>query len=108
MNTNNIISTTEARKNIFAITGAVQMPGVHYVLTEKGQAKAVVLSASEFSSWQETLEVVAEVPDLKAKIKKAELDIKNGHHSNLDDIIKKYDVPSNSSPRSRKKNLKNS
>ena len=70
----NTLSITEARGNIFNIADEAQKRGVHFTLTEHGRPKAVLMSADEFESWQETLEVIAEFPDLKKDIKEAEND----------------------------------
>lgn len=71
---------TEARKRIFEIAQEVQVPGVHYTFTEKGTPKAVLMSAEEFESWQETLEVMRDFPDLKKDIAEADAAIKSGEY----------------------------
>lgn len=48
MKTKNLISVTEARKNIFAITESVQKSDTHYTLTERGIPTAVIISAERF------------------------------------------------------------
>ena len=78
MKTDRTLSITEARKKIFEIAKEVQKPDVHYVLTENGKPKAVVMSAEEFESWRETLEVMAEMPELADEIKEFEEDLKTG------------------------------
>ncbi len=85
MNTKNTITITEARKNIFKIAEDVQNPSQYYFLTEKGRPKAVVMSAEEFESWAETLEVISDFPNLKNDIKSAEKDYKDGNYKTLDD-----------------------
>lgn len=71
---------SQARSIIFDIAEQVQKPGAYYTLTEKGLPKAVIMSAEEFESWQETLEVMQEFPDLKNDIKEAQRDFKNGKY----------------------------
>ena len=66
------MSISEARKSIFKIAEKIQKPGVYYTLTEKGKPKAVVISADEFESWQETLEMMHVFPKLEKDIEKAE------------------------------------
>lgn len=78
MKARNFFSLTEARKNLFKIADEVQKSGNHYTLTEKGKAKVVVMSAEQFESWQETLEVMAEMPDLIDDIRKVEEDERTG------------------------------
>lgn len=78
MKTNNCFSVTEARKNIFKITDEVQKPGNYCTLTENGKPKAVLMSAEDFESWQETLEVMSEMPDLIDDIREFEEDKRTG------------------------------
>jgi len=93
MNTKTTLSISEARKKIFDIAEEVQKPSNYYTLTEKGRPKAVMMSAEEFDSWQETIEVMYDFPDLKKDIKEADRAVKNGAYKNfagLDDIMAKY------------------
>lgn len=78
MDTKTTLSISEARKRIFEIADAVQKPDTYYILTENGRPKAVVISAEEFESWQETLEVMRDFPDLDKDIDEVERDIKSG------------------------------
>lgn len=80
---------SEARKKIFKIAKNVQRPSTYYTLTEKGKPKAVVLSAEEFESWQETLEVIRVFPNLEKDVKKATKDYKNKKYSTLEKILLK-------------------
>ena len=88
------ISISEARKKIFEIAKKVQAPNLFYTLTENGTPKAVILSAEEFESWLETLEVAHEFPDLHKDLKDFEADVKNkkvNRYHSLADVIKKLD-----------------
>jgi len=76
------LSISEARKNIFKLAEEVQKPDTFYTLTENGQPKVVMMSAEEFESWMETMEVMWEFPDLKKDIEEAEIDFKNGNYKN--------------------------
>lgn len=78
MKTDRTLSITEARKEIFKIANEVQKPDVHYVLTDNGKPKAVIMSAEEFESWRETLEIDAEMPELREEIKEFENDLRTG------------------------------
>lgn len=80
---------SEARKNIFKIAERVQKPAVYYTLTEKGRPKVVVLSADEFESWQETLEVMRIFPNLEKDIKKSAGEYKRGLYLTLEDVLSK-------------------
>jgi prevent-host-death family protein len=83
------LSISEARKNIFKIAEKVQKPATYYTLTENGRPKLVVLSADEFDSWQETLEVMHIFPKLEKDIEKAEKEYKKNHCLTLEDVLSK-------------------
>lgn len=116
MDSKTTISITEARKKIFDIAEEVQKPNKYYTLTENGRPKAVLMSAEEFESWQETLEVDREFPDLKKDIKQAEQEYKKGDYMTLEELLKKegfvladkgrkkYAVPSHRAKKSTKRN----
>jgi len=113
MNTKTTISLTEARKKIYKIADEVQKPSTFYTLTEKGRPKVVVMSAEEFETIQETLEVMKEFPDIKEDTQKAELDYKEKKYISLESIIKSNNpqnfmhqqkhVPSSLKKKSRKR-----
>lgn len=90
MTTKTTISISDARKNIFAIAERVQQPNVYYTLTDKGRPKAVVMSAEEFESWAETLEVMRDFPNLDKDIAAVERDIQSGKYktyTRLEDLL---------------------
>lgn len=89
MDSKTTLSISEARKKIFKIAKNVQRPSTYYTLTEKGKPKAVVLSAEEFESWQETLEVIRVFPNLEKDVKNAVKDYKNKKYSTLEKILLK-------------------
>ena len=110
MKPNNFFSVTEARKNIFKIADEVQKPGNYYTLTENGRPKAVVMSAEEFESWKETMDVMSEMPDLADDIKRFEEDLKTGRtkdYVTLDELILKLQKKENGiSGKNRRKSSK--
>ncbi|MBI2410597.1 MAG: type II toxin-antitoxin system prevent-host-death family antitoxin [Candidatus Kerfeldbacteria bacterium] len=53
------LSITEARKRIFDIAKFVQKGSQYSTLTEHGRACAVVISADEFDSWIETIDIAS-------------------------------------------------
>ena len=92
MNTKTTLSLSEARKKFFEIAEAVQKPDTYYLLTENGRPKAVMMSAEEFESWEETLEVMREFPDLKKDVQEVERDLSSGayrHYPVLEGILAK-------------------
>jgi prevent-host-death family protein len=89
MNTKTIISISEARKRIFDIAEEVQKPSTYYTLTENGRAKAVLMSAEQFDSIMEDLEILSD-PKIMANIKEAEEQLKRGEYVTLDELMKEY------------------
>ena len=89
MNTKTTLPISEARKKIFEMAEKVQKPSTHYILTEKGRPKVAFMSAEEFESWQETLEVIRDFPNLEKDIKKAEKEYKRGGCSTLEKVLSK-------------------
>ncbi|MFH1712866.1 MAG: type II toxin-antitoxin system prevent-host-death family antitoxin [Candidatus Jacksonbacteria bacterium] len=120
MNSQNTFSVTEARSKIFDLVKKTAV-GARFFLTERGRAKAVLMSADEFDSWQETLEIMSD-PELMKDIKEAKKDIESGAYKNyptLEEILakqgfvladkskKKYAVSSRIKKSSAKKSGKN-
>ena len=89
MDTKTTLPISEARKKIFKIAEKVQKPATYYTLTEKGRPKVVVLSADEFESWQETLEVMRIFPKLGIDIERAEKQYKKGDYLTLEKVLAK-------------------
>ncbi|HBB02281.1 MAG: hypothetical protein US89_C0002G0126 [Candidatus Peregrinibacteria bacterium GW2011_GWF2_38_29] len=92
MNMRTILSISEARKRIFEIADDVSKASVYYTLTENGRPKVVIMSAEEFESWTETIEVMREFPDILKEIEEVEKDMKSGKYKNyttLDEILEK-------------------
>jgi antitoxin YefM len=89
MDTKTTISISEARKEIFRIAEKVQRPSVNFVLTEKGRPKAVIISADEFESWKETMEVANIFPNLSKDVAQAEKEYKKGYGVKFEDILLK-------------------
>ncbi|HOX30448.1 MAG TPA: type II toxin-antitoxin system Phd/YefM family antitoxin [Candidatus Paceibacterota bacterium] len=102
------ISISEARKRIFEIAEEVQKPDNYFTLTEKGRPKAVLMSAEQFDSWQETLEVMREFPKLNKDAKEVNDAVKSGEYKNWTTLeqllakegfvaaeksVKKYGIP---------------
>ncbi len=88
MDTKTTIPISQARKNIFALVEDVQTPGTIYTVTEKGYPKAVIMSAEEFESWNETLEVIKDFPNLKKDIKRSLSEYKRGEYVTLDQLTR--------------------
>ena len=72
------ISISEARKRIFDIAEEVQSPHKVYTLTADGKPKAVIISAEEYESMVETMEVQRIFPNLDKDIAEVEEAFKTG------------------------------
>ncbi len=106
MDSKRTIPISEARKEIFKIAEKVQKPATYYTLTEKGRSKAVIMSAEEFESWQETLEVMKDFPDLKKELREAEEEYKRGEYSTLEEVLAREGFSKDASTGSKKKSRK--
>ena len=93
---------TEARRTIFTLASNVQKPGRYYTLTDNGRAKAVIMSAQEFESWVETLEVMRDFPTIAKDAAEARRDFKSGKwkkYTSLESILEKEGLISNKVPK---------
>lgn len=68
---------TEARKELSKIVDEVSKVHEYVTITRQGKPAAVVMSADEFESWQETMEILAD-PKAMAAIRRGEKDIRAG------------------------------
>ena len=89
MNSKTTISISEGRKKIFDIDEEVQRPGSYYTFTENGKPKVVLMSAEEFESWVETMEILND-PKAMARIKKAEDEYKRGEYVSWEAVKREW------------------
>lgn len=87
MNSKTTISITEARNRIFDIANEVQKPGVYYTFTENGRPKAVLMSAEEFDSLMEDLELASD-PGFAKRMAEVEKEFERGEYVTLDELKK--------------------
>jgi len=95
MDVKTTIPISEARSRIFDIAEEVQTPGRYYTLTENGKPKAVLMSAEEFESWMETMEVMRLFPNLAEDIAETDAAVKSGAYkkwATLEDILAKEGI----------------
>jgi len=79
------ISITEARKKLFKLAEAVQMPDTNYILTIDGKPEVVLMSFEEFESLWETIDELGEPGALEA-LKKAEEEFARGDYVTLEEM----------------------
>jgi antitoxin YefM len=82
---------TEARKDLSKIVDEVANVHEHITITRQGKPAAVVMSADEFESWQETIEILDD-PDAMSAIRRGLRDIKAGRVRPLEDVLKRLGV----------------
>src|SRR3990167_10155249 len=82
-----IITITEGRKKLFKIADEVQKPDTQYVFTIEGKPGVVLMSADEYDSLMETMEILSD-PKLLNEIKEAEAEISRGEYVDWEDVKK--------------------
>jgi prevent-host-death family protein len=95
MDTARTMSITEGRKRIFDLAEKAQVPGAYFTLTEKGKPRVVLMSAEEFESWTETMEVERIFPRLDQDIADVKKALKTGawkEWTTLEEIEKKWAI----------------
>jgi antitoxin YefM len=60
-----IIAATHARSRFLELVDEVDKFFKRYIITKKGEPKAVLLSADEFESWEETLFTLSKPATMK-------------------------------------------
>lgn len=86
------ISISEARKRLFEVAEEVQSPHTIFTFTDKGIPKVVMMSAENFESWAETLEVMADFPNLRKDIKETRKALEDGSYKKwktFDEVLTK-------------------
>lgn len=76
---------TKAREDLTTIVDRANKLLEEYVITVNGSPAAVILSATEFDSWKETLAVLSDKNILKA-IVEGEDDFKKGKYMSLEQL----------------------
>lgn len=78
---------TKAREDLANLVNNANKKLDEYVITVNGVPAAVLMSAVEFDSWKETIEIMSD-PGLMKAIRAGEEDIKNGNFVTLEDLKK--------------------
>lgn len=85
------VSVTQARKNLYDLIEEVASSGKRIGITNKGETRAVLMSAEEVASWEATLDVMSD-PKLMKSIKKGEADIKAGRVISWEELKEKTGI----------------
>lgn len=73
------LSITKAREDLPSLVENAKLRLNEYVITVNGTPAAVLMSAAEFESWKETMEILSD-PKLMKAIKEGEEDFRKGRY----------------------------
>lgn len=83
-----ILTATDARNDFLNIIDRASDNLEEFIITKKGDVKAVIMSAREFESWKETIEILSDKRAIE-DIRQSEADYKAGRVTKLEDYKKK-------------------
>lgn len=81
------MTITEGRKELFRIAEDVQKPDTRYIFTIEGKPGVVLMSADEYDSLMETMEILSD-PKIMEDIRKAEEDYRQGRYTSWEEVKK--------------------
>lgn len=81
------VSATTARANLYDLIDEVALLGKRVGITKKGETKAILMSAEEFDSWNETNEILAD-KKLMRIIRQSEKELAEGKGEDWEDVKK--------------------
>jgi antitoxin YefM len=85
------IPASRARKELFEIIERVQKPATPYVrLTVNGEGRAIIMSESEWESWQETVAIMSD-PKAMEGIRRAEQQIERGEYRSAEEVFRRLE-----------------
>jgi len=91
INMTKTLTVTKARENLTSLVEKADKRLDEFIITVNGVPAAVLISASEYESWKETMDILSDPGALKA-IKRGEEDIKNGKFVTLEELKKELNV----------------
>ncbi len=86
------LAANEARTNFYELLDEVRDNLRRFTITHRGKARAIIMPIDELESWQETLDVITENPNIVKDLAKSRKEFKEGKFISLDNLIKKYDL----------------
>lgn len=81
------IPITDARKDLPTLVNNASKKLDEYIITVNGSPAAVLLSASEYESWKETIDILGDRTLVEA-IKEGEEDLKLGKYVTIENLKK--------------------
>jgi antitoxin YefM len=82
-----VVPFTDARATLSELLDLLEREQEHVVITRNGKPVAILMSAEEWESWEETIEVLSD-PELMAALAESEEDVKAGRLYTLDEVMK--------------------
>lgn len=82
-----VVPFTDARATLSELLDLVEREQEHVVITRNGKPVAIVMSAAEWESWEETIDVLSD-PELMEDLRASEEDVKAGRLYTLDEVMK--------------------
>lgn len=82
-----ILPITQAREELTTLVNNANKKLAEYVITVNGSPAAVLMSAAEFDSWKETLDILSD-PELMKAIKEGEEDFEKGRYITFEQLKK--------------------
>jgi len=82
---------TKARENLTTLVDKASKLLDEYIITVNGTPAAVLMSASEYESWKETTEILAD-PGLMKAIRQGEKEIKQGKGIPWEEVKKELNL----------------
>ncbi len=81
------IPITDARRDLPTLVSNANKKLDEYIITVNGSPAAVLLSAAEYESWKETINILGD-RNLVEAIKEGEEDLKHGRYVTIKDLKK--------------------
>jgi len=86
MNIKTTLPATEARKRFFDLIEKAGEAKIAFTITMHGIPKVVIMSAEEYESWLETLDIMNN-PKLVKGIEESEKELKEGKYSTFEEVF---------------------
>ena len=81
-----VLPVTLARKTFLELIEKVDHTFTRYVITKKGEPRALLMSYDEFEGWLETLDILTDPEWVKA-LQKAKKEVKKGEFLSFEKVV---------------------
>lgn len=86
-----ILPITKAREELTTLVENARKKLDEYIITVNGSPAAVLMSAAEYESWKETMEILSD-PQLMKAIRQGEEDFKKGKFITFEKLKKELNI----------------